>query len=179
VACTGNCQRVCAGGGRSDRCTTRAKVLLDLAITTALGEACADIAVLRAQPGVFGPVASDPTVSRTIDRLALAGEEVLGAIRTARVAARAWVQRTGPPLHDGRVTVDMDATLIMAHSEKEHATKTWKKTFGHHPLLGFVDHRDGGTGEPVAGRTAAAGQRGQRSRNGSLSWGWSSPWVPH
>ena len=31
------------------------------------------------------------------------------------------------------------------------ATKTWKKTFGHHPLLGFVDHGDGGTGEPVTG----------------------------
>ena len=95
-----------------------AKILLDLAITTALGGDCAaDIAVLRAQPGMFGPVASDPTVSRTIDRLALAGEEVLGAIRTARAAARAWVwQRTGAPLHDGRVTVDLDATLVIAHS---------------------------------------------------------------
>jgi len=48
-----------------------AKVLTDLAITLALGGDClADIALLRAEPGVFGRVASDPTVSRTIDALA-------------------------------------------------------------------------------------------------------------
>ena len=47
-----------------------AKVLLDLAVTLAVGGDClADIAVLRAEPGLYGPVASDPTVSRTIDRV--------------------------------------------------------------------------------------------------------------
>ena len=36
-----------------------AKVLLDMAVTLALGGDClADIAVLRAEPGVYGPVAS-------------------------------------------------------------------------------------------------------------------------
>jgi hypothetical protein len=51
-----------------------AKILLDLAITVALGGDCAaDIALLRSQPGVFGLVASDPTVSRVIDDLADAG----------------------------------------------------------------------------------------------------------
>ena len=45
-----------------------AKVVLDLALTLALGGDClADIALLRAEPGVYGRVASDPTVSRTID----------------------------------------------------------------------------------------------------------------
>jgi hypothetical protein len=48
------------------------------------------------------------------------------------------------------VVIDLDATLITAHSEKEDATRTWKKTFGHHPLLGFVDHGAGSGGEPVA-----------------------------
>jgi hypothetical protein len=68
-----------------------AKVLLDLAITVALGGDCAaDISLLRSQPGVFGPVASDPTVSRVIDDLADAGAQGLTAIRTARAAARAW-----------------------------------------------------------------------------------------
>jgi hypothetical protein len=48
-----------------------AKIMLDLAVTLALGGDClADIAVGRAEPGVYGPVASDPTVSRAIDRLA-------------------------------------------------------------------------------------------------------------
>ncbi len=50
------------------------KVVLDLAAALAVGGDClADIAVLRAQPAVFGRVASDPTVSRTVDRLAMAG----------------------------------------------------------------------------------------------------------
>jgi hypothetical protein len=71
-----------------------AKILLDLAVMVALGGDCAaDIAVLRAQPGVFGPVDSDPTVSRTIDHLASAGSDASTAIRTARAAARAWVLR--------------------------------------------------------------------------------------
>ena len=138
-----------------------AKILLDLAITVALGGDCAaDIAVLRAQPGVFGPVASDPTVSRTIDSLALAGTDGLTAIRAARALARAWVwQHVGAPTQEGTIVLDLDATLLIAHSDKEHATKTWKKTFGHHPLLGFIDHGDGGTGEPVAGllRRGSAG----------------------
>jgi Transposase DDE domain group 1 len=47
------------------------KIVTDLAIAVALGgDAAADIALLRAQPGVFGAVASDPTVSRLISTLA-------------------------------------------------------------------------------------------------------------
>jgi hypothetical protein len=39
-----------------------AEVLTDLAIALALGGDClADVALLRAEPGLFGPVASDPT----------------------------------------------------------------------------------------------------------------------
>jgi hypothetical protein len=130
-----------------------AKILLDLAIAVALGGDCAaDIALLRAQPGIFGAVASDPTVSRAIDTLAQAGTEALTAIRTARAAARACVwQRAGAPTQDGWIVLDPDATVLISHSEKEDATKTWKKTFGFHPLLVFCDHGENGTGEPVAG----------------------------
>jgi hypothetical protein len=39
---------------------------------------------------------------------------------------------------------------VIAHSDKEEAAATWKKTYGHHPLTAFVDHGPGGTGEPVA-----------------------------
>jgi hypothetical protein len=64
------------------------KVITDLAFTLALGGDClADIAVLRAEPRVFGPVASDPTVSRTIDALAADGPRALKAINTARAAS--------------------------------------------------------------------------------------------
>jgi len=130
-----------------------AKILLDLAIAVALGGDCAaDIALLRAQPGVFGLVASDPTVSRAVDDLAQGGAEALSAIRSARASAREWVwQRAGTPTQDGWVVLDPDATVLISHSEKEDATKTWKKTFGFHPLLVFCDHGDAGTGEPVAG----------------------------
>ncbi|GGS29728.1 hypothetical protein GCM10010238_18310 [Streptomyces griseoviridis] len=54
------------------------------------------------------------------------------------------------PDADGRVTVDLDGVLVIAHSDKEDAAATWKKTYGHHPLTAFVDHGPGGTGEPVA-----------------------------
>ena len=48
------------------------------------------------------------------------------------------------------VTVDIDATIVTACSEKEQATPTWKKTFGFHPLTVFADHGPGGPGEPLA-----------------------------
>jgi hypothetical protein len=54
------------------------------------------------------------------------------------------------PSQAGLIVIDLDATLTDAHSEKEQASRTWKKGFGFHPLLGFVDHGTGGTGEPVA-----------------------------
>jgi hypothetical protein len=135
-----------------------AKVLLDLAVGLAVGGDClADVAVLRAQPGVFGPVASDPTVSRTIDRFAADADRVLAAINTARAAARAraWSLAGGhAPDHGvdvGRpLIIDVDATLVTAHSEKEGAAPTFKRGFGHHPLWAFVDHGAAGTGEPLA-----------------------------
>jgi Transposase DDE domain group 1 len=128
------------------------KIVLDLAVAVALGgDAACDIAVPRAQPGVFGPVASDPTVSRLIARLATDSDAALAAINAARAAARerVWDWATAP-LQDGLVVIDLDATLLDAHSDKEQASRTWKKGFGFHPLLGFVDHGAGGGGEPVA-----------------------------
>jgi hypothetical protein len=109
------------------------KVVLDLALTLALGGDClADIAVLRAEPGLFGLVASDPTVSRAIDRLAEDPVTALRAINTARAAARAraW-ELAGGHAPDHRVdagdplTVDVDATLVTAHTDKEGAAPTF------------------------------------------------------
>jgi hypothetical protein len=81
------------------------KVVADLAIAVALGGDCAaDIAVLRAQPGVFGPVASDPTVSRLVVRLATDPVRSLTAIRSARAQARTWIwDRAGTPQQNGLV----------------------------------------------------------------------------
>ena len=128
------------------------KVLLDVAVAVALGGDClADLAVVRAQPELFGVVASDPTVSRLIDTLAGDAPAAVAAIRQARAAARAAAWRHRAPVNGtGRVVVDLDATIVLAHSEKEGATPTFKRTFGFHPLVAFVDHGVEGTGEPLA-----------------------------
>lgn len=130
------------------------KILLDVALAVALGGDClADVAMLRAEPAVFGSVASDPTVSRLIDKLAAQGPKALTAIRSARaeVRERVWkLAGTSSPDSTGQVIVDLDGVLVLAHSDKQDAAATWKKTYGHHPLMGFVDHGRGGTGEPVA-----------------------------
>jgi hypothetical protein len=131
------------------------KVVADLAVTLALGGDClADAALLRAEPELFGPVASDPVISRLVTALAADPGRSLRAIRRARAAARqrAW-ELAGPAAPGGTggpVTVDLDATVVIAHSEKESAAPTWKKTFGFHPLCAFADHGPEGTGEPLA-----------------------------
>jgi hypothetical protein len=110
--------------------------------------------MLRAEPAVFGPVASDPTVSRLIDTPAAAGRKALSAIRAARAEARkrVWsMAENAAPDAAGQVIVDLDGVLVLAHSDRQDAAATWKKTFGHHPLMAFVDHGSGGSGEPVAG----------------------------
>src|SRR4051795_11900909 len=48
------------------------------------------------------------------------------------------------------LVIDVDATLVTAHSEKERAAPTFKRGFGFHPLWAFVDHGPDGTGEPLA-----------------------------
>ena len=134
-----------------------AKVITDLAVALALGGDClADVAVLRGEPGVFGRVASDPTVSRTIDVLAADAPRALKAIDTARAAARERVWATAgeqAPDHDidadRPLIIDLDATLVTAHSDKEHAAPTFKRGFGFHPLWAFADHGADGTGEPL------------------------------
>jgi hypothetical protein len=135
-----------------------AKVVCDLAIALAVGGDClADVAVLRAEPGVYGLVASDPTVSRTIDALAADADRVLAAIDAARGAARARVWALAgqhAPDHgadaDRPLVIDVDATLVTAHSDKENAAPTFKRGFGFHPLWAFVDHGPDGTGEPLS-----------------------------
>jgi DDE family transposase len=131
------------------------KIVADLAAALALGGDClADIAVLREQPELAGPVASDPVVSRLVRSLAADGPRALAAIRAARAAARerAWALAgdAAPGADGGLVTVDLDATIVVAHSEKEQASPTWKKTFGHHPMTAWADHGQVGNGEPLA-----------------------------
>ncbi len=125
------------------------RVAVDLAVVLADGgEAIADLAVLRNQADLFGAVASDPTAWRLLSDLDAAA---LVRLRAARAHARelAWAQagetRTGLPDSTAAgqpvpgLVLDLDASIVICHSEKESATPTYKKTFGYHPLLCFLD----------------------------------------
>ena len=95
------------------------KIVVDLATAVALGGDClADIAVLRAQPELAGPVASDPVVSRLITALAGDAPRAVKAIGAARAAARerAWALAgaAAPGADGGLITIDLDATLVTA-----------------------------------------------------------------
>ncbi len=134
------------------------KVVCDLALSLALGGDClADLALLRGEPGVYGHVASEATVSRTLTALAADPDASVRAINRARAEARerAWAMAGDAAPGYGAtaadpVVVDIDATIVIAHSEKEQAAPTFKRTYGFHPLLAFVDHGAAGTGEPLA-----------------------------
>jgi hypothetical protein len=131
------------------------KMITDLAVALALGGDClADAAVLRAHPALFGPVASDPVISRLVTALAAGAPRALRAIRAARAAARqrAWALAgpAAPGAGGGLVTLDIDATIVIAHSDKERAAPTWKHTCGFCPLAVFADHGADGTGETLA-----------------------------
>jgi hypothetical protein len=125
------------------------RVAVDLAVMLADGgEAIADLAVLRNQADLFGAVASDPTAWRLLSDL---DDPALARLRAARAQARerAWAQaaetRTGLPASMAAgvpvpgIVLDLDASIVICHSEKESATPTYKKTFGYHPLFCFLD----------------------------------------
>lgn len=107
------------------------RTLRDLAVMVADGGDClADLSGLRDQPTLFGDVPSDATAWRA---LAALDEERLASARAARATARAQVwELAGAP---ARVILDLDATLVTAHSDKERAAGTYKHGFGFHPLL--------------------------------------------
>ena len=121
----------------------RGQVLVDLAVMLADGgETITDLEVLRGQGGLFGEVASVPTAWRTLDAV---DDATLERIKTARAAARAaaWAAGADP----GFYVIDFDATLVGAHSDKQGAAPTYKRTFGFHPLMAYLD----ATGEALAG----------------------------
>jgi Transposase DDE domain group 1 len=126
------------------------RVLADLAVAIADGaKSISDLAGLRDQPGLFGPVASTATAWRVLDRV---GAVELGWLREGRAQARARAWTAGAAPDPGLpVVLDIDATIVTAHSEKVDATPTWKKTFGFHPLLCFLDRPDISSGEGLAG----------------------------
>jgi Transposase DDE domain group 1 len=133
------------------------RVLTDVAVMLADGgEAISDLAVLRDQPEMFGAVASTASAWRVLDGV---DETALARVRDARAAARerAWrlcaqagrgipASTAGGRSWPGLV-LDVDATLVECHSEKESAAPNFKGGFGFHPILVWLDN----TNEALAG----------------------------
>jgi Transposase DDE domain group 1 len=113
------------------------RVIRDLAVMLADGGECvSDLGAVRDQQALFGPVASDSTAFRVVDRIA-SEPGLVEALRAAHARARDrfWGLHGTPE----RLTIDIDATLITAHSEKEHAAGNYKHGFGFHPLHAYTD----------------------------------------
>ena len=106
------------------------------------GDCLHDLGAIRDQADLFGRVASDATAWRVIDAI---DQERLEAIRAARARARerAWAAGAGP----AEIVLDIDSTLVTAHSDKEGAAPTYKRGYGFHPMLCYLD----ATGEALAG----------------------------
>jgi hypothetical protein len=101
------------------------------------GEHLSDLAALRDQPGLFGGVASDATAFRAIERI---GETELEGIRAARKVARTRAFELGAAPE--QAIIDVDASLLGAHSEKEGAAGNYKGGFGFHPMLCYLEGTD-------------------------------------
>ena len=149
-------------GVRPGALHTPAGVLMDLALMLADGGTrLRHLDVLRFQPALFGRVASVPTATRTLAALADTDVEATVAaldVARAQVRARAWelgalpapVAATLEGADGGPLCVDLDATLVIAHSDdKDGAAKTYKRSWGFHPMTAWLDRGDG-TGEALA-----------------------------
>ena len=110
-----------------------------------VGQSCGD------REHVFGPAASTTTMWRLVD--ARVDAKHLPGIRAARAHAREQAWAAGAAPEPGQwLILDVDATITIDQSDgKEKAAPTWKKTFGHHPLLVFLDRPEIAAGEALAG----------------------------
>src|SRR5699024_12255502 len=105
------------------------------------GGAMSDSGALRHQAEVLGSVASAPTVWRTLDEVT-AGRRKKIQVARARTRRHVWSQLPGgvpASACAGRdlgstIVLDVDATIVVTHSEKENAAPTYKRTFGYHPI---------------------------------------------
>jgi hypothetical protein len=130
------------------------RVLVDVAVAIADGAVTiTDVQALADQKGLHGPAGSVASTSTIWRVLAGIDTAMLGRIRQARAEARdrAWTARgelTGTELSGSRaggktisgVVIDLDATLVTAHSDKEDARGNFKGGFGHHPLGAWLDN---------------------------------------
>ena len=91
---------------------------------------------------------------------------------------QAWAAGAAPA-HDGWLHLDVDATITIDHSDnKENAAATWKKTFGIHPLLVFLDRPDIAAGEALAGLLRAGNAGSNTAADHITVLGWALASLP-
>jgi hypothetical protein len=149
-------------------------VFADLAAAVADGADCIDGVGQRCgdREHVFGAAASTTTMWRLVD--ARIDATRLPGIRAARARARevAWAAGAAPAAGEW-LHLDVDATITIDHSDnKESAAATWKKTWGHHSLLVFLDRLEIAGGEALAGllRPGNAGSNTAADHVTVLGW---------
>jgi DDE family transposase len=135
----------------------RGRVLADTAVLIADGgRVLSDLATLRDQAELFGPVASDPTLWRALNEIGALQRHRIARAR-AKTREHVWsliAKRHGriPPSRVAdrdlgkTIVIRMDASIVIAHSDKQLAAGTYKGSWGHHPLMAWCDN----TGESLA-----------------------------
>ncbi|WP_240355462.1 IS1380 family transposase [Mycobacterium bourgelatii] len=126
------------------------EVFADLAAAVADGADCIDAVgqLCGDREHVLGAKASTTTMWRLIDERIDASH--LPRVRAARAAARAALGRRRRPAPGGWLHIDIDATLVLDHSDNKEKAGRPGKTYGHHPLLAFVDRPEIAGGEALA-----------------------------
>jgi hypothetical protein len=175
----------------------RGRVLSDAAVCIADGgRVLSDLATLRDQAELFGPVASDPTLWRALEEIGDAQRARIATAR-ARTRRRVWTliaARHGriPPsrvadIDLGKtVVIRLDATIQIAHSDRQGAAGTFKGTYGHHPLTAWCDNTceslafrlrraaPDPTPHPTTSRRSTRRSPRSPTRTGGICW---SPWT--
>jgi hypothetical protein len=136
------------------------------------GEHVSDLDILRTGAGIFGNVPSNATVSRFFERTVTSPDLFSYGFDTLmrELRSRAWEAAgdRNPALTATALNpliVDLDATLVTSHSDKEQARGTYKGGYGFAPFIASVDYGTGNGGRGGPGRADASWQcRGQQRR---------------
>ncbi|MHA7242387.1 IS1380 family transposase [Paeniglutamicibacter antarcticus] len=137
------------------------------------GEHVSDLDVLRNSPGLFGPVPSNATVSRFVERATVQPEAfAYGSATLMRsLRSRIWkaAGKRNPAILATKLDpliLDIDATLTTSHSEKELATGNYKGGFGHAPMVVSLDYgKDNGTGEVLVAELRAGSKTANNAKD--------------
>src|SRR4051794_3924292 len=142
------------------------RTLAQMVLALADGADClSDLKALRDQPALFGPVASQATAWRTFNQL---GPGELRGIDDAVAHARAAAWAVDPD-GDAVLVVDLDATLVTTHADKQDAAATYKRSFGHHPLWPWTPSG------ARSWRSCCAPATPGRTPPATMSWSWATP----